>query len=249
MDISRTLLWALLLMGALSAHGQIFSSEEHPPVIIELYTSEGCSSCPPAERWLNRFAQDPLLWKGLIPMAWHVDYWDYIGWPDRYAKPYHGARQRRYQRETPLRSVYTPGVIVNGEAWRGWRRGGLPRQNQRETIGMLRVDLQGEHFKATLSPLADTPGSGDFVLSMAVLGFGLTTEVRRGENSGRLLSHDFVVLAWRRVGVGQTVWSGELPDEDQRRDETTRLAVVFWLERPDSPVPLQAVGGWLSPEQ
>lgn len=223
---------------------QTFVSGTHPPVVIELYTSEGCSSCPPAERWLNRFTEHSSLWSGYVPIAWHVDYWDYIGWPDRYAKPGHSVRQRRYKRETPLTSVYTPGVLVNGGAWRGWRHGDVPVVAVGEVVGVLRVVLEGEEFTAEFTPAEGQEGR-EWVLSVALLGFGLTTEVRRGENAGKELAHDFVVLASKRLGARRGYWSGGFPDAGRFGNGVKKLAAVFWLERVDSPQPVLATGGWI----
>ena len=98
-------------------------SIESPPTqvdLIELYTSEGCSSCPPADRWVSSLQDEPGLWRDFIPLAFHVDYWDYIGWVDRFASPAFTARQYRYAAQQSMRTVYTPGFFNNGKEWR-WR--------------------------------------------------------------------------------------------------------------------------------
>ncbi|MCB1738986.1 MAG: DUF1223 domain-containing protein, partial [Gammaproteobacteria bacterium] len=91
--------------------------------LLELFTSEGCSSCPPADRWLSGLIDDPRLWRELVPVAFHVDYWDYLGWPDRFASREFSRRQRDHARSGGLSQVYTPGVVLNGAEWRGWHRG------------------------------------------------------------------------------------------------------------------------------
>lgn len=97
-----------------------FSSGTGKTTVIELFTSEGCSSCPPADNWLSGFKSDPRLWKQIIPLAFHVDYWDYIGWRDRFASPAFSARQSDHKKQGNIRSVYTPGLVVDGREWRGW---------------------------------------------------------------------------------------------------------------------------------
>ncbi|MDE2275535.1 MAG: DUF1223 domain-containing protein, partial [Burkholderiales bacterium] len=90
-----------------------------PPAVVELYTSEGCSACPPAERWLSSLTGRP----GVIALAFHVDYWDRLGWADRFASPENTARQHAWARQAGNGTVYTPQVLLNGQDWRGWRGG------------------------------------------------------------------------------------------------------------------------------
>ena len=89
----------------------MISSPETRVNVLELYTSEGCSSCPPADKYISELKSHPGLWTSLIPVAFHVDYWNYIGWEDRFSSPEYSARQRRYARSKNLKTVYTPGCI------------------------------------------------------------------------------------------------------------------------------------------
>lgn len=88
--------------------------------LMELYTSHGCSSCPPADAWLRKLESHPRLWRELIPLAFHVDYWDHLGWSDRFASPAFSNRQREHRHRGVIRSVYTPGFLLNGREWRQW---------------------------------------------------------------------------------------------------------------------------------
>src|SRR6266568_5478088 len=97
-----------------------FQSEERQTSLIELYTSEGCSSCPPAEAWLSRLKESPGLWRDFVPLAFHVDYWDYLGWGDPWANKSFSDRQRAYAKQWRSDSVYTPGFVLNGKEWRDW---------------------------------------------------------------------------------------------------------------------------------
>ena len=124
--------------GVATAEDLEFSSGSERATILELYTSEGCSSCPPADRWLSQLKSDPGLWRDVIPLAFHVDYWDYIGWKDEFAREEYSARQRRYAWEGNANSVYTPGMFRNGTEWRGWWRGELPVA-AKEPAGRLSV--------------------------------------------------------------------------------------------------------------
>ena len=96
-----------------------FASGPQQTALIELYTSEGCSSCPPAETWMSRLKESPGLWKQFVPIAFHVDYWDRLGWRDRFSSQRWTERQRRYASLWQSESVYTPAVVVNGREQRG----------------------------------------------------------------------------------------------------------------------------------
>ncbi|MFQ3324005.1 MAG: hypothetical protein ACI90U_001830 [Pseudomonadales bacterium] len=111
---------SLLLLLSAVTYSVEFKSGDKQVQLIELYTSEGCSSCPPADNFLTTFLDDPTLWHSRIPIAIHVDYWDYIGWQDRFASKENSARQRLHAQQGNVSQVYTPGFIVSGEEWRSW---------------------------------------------------------------------------------------------------------------------------------
>src|SRR3954471_14035949 len=97
-----------------SAEEIVFESKPAQTHLIELFTSEGCSSCPPAEAWLSKLKSDPGLWKAFVPLAFHVDYWDRLGWRDPFASKEWTARQYRYAANWKGESVYTPGFVLDG---------------------------------------------------------------------------------------------------------------------------------------
>ncbi|MCP5161451.1 MAG: DUF1223 domain-containing protein, partial [Hahellaceae bacterium] len=115
-----TLLIGSLGAGMLSANEVTFQSEAKQTALLELFTSEGCSSCPPADAWLSTLQHDPRLWRDFIPVAFHVDYWDRLGWKDTLASPAYSHRQQVYQQQKLTSGVYTPGFVLAGEEWRGW---------------------------------------------------------------------------------------------------------------------------------
>jgi hypothetical protein len=244
----RLLLAATFACCATQAGAQPVSLEtgERAVPLVELFTSQGCSSCPPADRWLSALGARSDLWSEFVPLAWHVDYWDGLGWKDPFASPDHSARQRAYERAGRLSAVYTPGVLVSGGEWTGWRRGAaLPGAGDR--VGRVQVRIDDGRARVRFSPGPDA-GPGPWIAQLAVLGTGLETPVGRGENRGRTLHEDFVVLGWTRGGVApgsSAVWELALPA--QRRADGARHAVAVWVARPDDPAPVQAVGGWLDP--
>lgn len=216
--------------------------------LLELYTSEGCSSCPPADRWISGLKEDPRLWKAVVPVAFHVDYWDYLGWRDRFATTEYSSRQRNYAAKGLVRSVYTPAFILDGNEWRGWFLRPKLRLENSDAVGELTLNVHAGQQRVE----ADfNTGQNNFPNSMeihlAVLGFDISTPVRAGENKGRTLTHDFVVLAYDRGSMARTDALNynaklSLPTPEI---EASKKAIVSWINLPGDPRPIQAVGGWL----
>ena len=220
-----------------------FESGPGRVALLELYTSEGCSSCPPADRWLRELKSDPRLWKDFVPVAFHVDYWDYIGWRDRFARPAFSQRQRRYAADGRASTVYTPGFFQNGEEWRGWFRGNAPRFDA-APAGVLSLTRHGDRVSVRFEP--HDHKHGDLDLRIAILGMDLETVVRAGENRGRTLRHDFVVLdlisrPLTKEDDGYSA-SAALP---ALAEGPARQALVAWVSRRGDQAPIQTVGGSL----
>lgn len=225
---------------------QVFSSADRDVALVELYTSEGCSSCPPADRWLSQLRSDSGLWRDFVPIAFHVDYWDYLGWPDRFADARYSARQRSYYKEGAVRTVYTPGMFVAGREWTGWRRSDEPDLRGSDTAGVLNATVSGN--QVTVDYVSDDAGSEPLVAHIALLGMGLSSDVRRGENRGRKLNHDFVVLG--AVSGRLTATSEQATAElslPVSGHSAERYALAVWVSTPRAQRPLQATGGFLSP--
>ena len=226
--------------GDKSLPAKTFESGETQTTLIELFTSEGCSSCPPAEKWMSELKSNPGLWKRTVPVAFHVDYWDRLGWRDRFARSEFTLRQQRYAAVWRIGSVYTPNFVVNGREWKGWFNNGMLSERS-ENVGKLRVALNGNNeVKATFAGTQ----TGPLKLEVAVLGGNLESDVKRGENSGRKLRHDFVALDLANVDMTKTGadWTGQavLP-KAAMLDKPS--AVAIWVTQ--DTLPIQATGGWL----
>ena len=238
----------LLLFLAVPLAGTAQSADIKGPVsraaLVELFTSEGCSSCPPAEKWLNGLADRDDLWSRVVPVAFHVDYWDYIGWPDRFASREHSRRQQTYHAVGHLKNVYTPGLVLAGKEWRAWFRDRTLVLPDDVDVGSISVSVRDGRFEARFEPAVDVPESIE--LHVARLGFDFATEVEAGENRGRTLTHDFVVLGWsrhalKREGEGYGA-QGKLPSVS---NPAQRQALAVWVSVPGDPYPIQAAGDWL----
>jgi hypothetical protein len=211
--------------------------------LLELYTSEGCSSCPPAEKSFAQLLDDSRLWKQIVPVSFHVTYFDTSSWRDRFAEKSFTERQYEYARTWPEDTVYTPCLVENGVEYRRRDdRGPVPTaagvlSAERLDNGHIRVRFEG--------PPAQT--AGRFDAYVALVGSGLSSNVRGGENEGRNLSHEFVALALQKAElkpdkVGLTA-EIELAKSDAPTAKRNGLAV--WVSRHGQLTPLQATGGWL----
>ncbi|HXX42240.1 MAG TPA: DUF1223 domain-containing protein [Chthoniobacterales bacterium] len=201
--------------------------------LLELFTSEGCSSCPPAEAWLSKMKAEPRLWKDFVPIAFHVDYWDRLGWRDPFASKEWTARQYQYSVNWKIETVYTPGFVLDG---RELLERTVPSLSS-ERPGVLRLSLADGKIAAESN--SGNSAKRDVALHLATLGFDLTTKITAGENNGRNLHQDFVVLslASEKMSNGKAEFSFTL---DARAG-----AIAAWITEPNQLEPIQAVGGWL----
>lgn len=173
---------------AASCHAQ---SPTQQVLLLELYTSEGCNSCPPADRWLSRLGGQG----EVLAAAFHVDYWDRLGWVDRFGSPAHSARQADQVRRGGARFAYTPQVLANGRDWRGWPA--LPAHNTPALVQLRLQRLTPQSVQATVTPLAGAPAR--LALWWARLENGHLSQVTAGENQGVQLRHDHVVRQYQAV--------------------------------------------------
>lgn len=219
----------------------IQANEQFEPVaVVELFTSEGCSSCPSAEAVLNRLvantAEDDRL---IFPLAFHVDYWNRLGWTDRFSSAEYSERQRQYAGKISGGRVYTPQIVVNGAS---------------EFVGSNQRTLDSELKKALTSPATvqlkasgkvsnekgliavNYEASGELqraVLRVALVEGGLETEVKRGENGGRKLAHQNVVRVFESVSLAGKS-SGELHLKVPEDAANANLEVVLYVQDADS---------------
>ena len=199
-------------------------SGPHTAALVELYTSEGCDSCPPADRWLQGLGARGYAPERVVPLSLHVNYWDYIGWKDPYAQQRFSDRQRRLAQVMRARIIYTPQVVLQGRDFRGW--GGrafddaVARINAQPARASISLAL-GAGQRDTLAvqvraALLDPAIGADAALYLASYENRLVSRVAAGENRGRTLSHDYVVFEWL----------GPLPFAEGRLEERRELPLL-----------------------
>jgi hypothetical protein len=167
--------------------------------VIELYTSQGCSSCPPADRWLSGL-KDPGAGQRAVIEAFHVSYWDNLGWVDRFASPAYTLRQRQVAAWTGQDSIYTPQVVRNGRDWRHWGSPGSDpiRASGTAYFSIALKESGPEQFAAVVTPAAGAPAVWSAYWTVTEDGY--SSKVKAGENAGALLQDDFVVRQYTPVG-------------------------------------------------
>lgn len=191
---------AVLSTGLISPDGNAAEcsacSPEHPVALLELYSSEGCSSCPPADAWIATLSGQDMV----VPLVFHVDYWNDLGWRDRFSQHTFGLRQKARNGAAAQSWVYTPQFLLNGKDYRRWSTADLSTQLEklRAQRAEAAIDLQvrgrGEDVTVTAKArIANHVKTSSAKLYVAVYENAVTSQIDTGENRGRTLHHHFVV--------------------------------------------------------
>ena len=189
---------SLAVMGVVPANA---TDIKRPTGVIEMFTSQGCSSCPPADRVLSELAAS----EDTLALAWHVDYWDYLGWKDTFASPSNSDRQRAYARAMSKRSIYTPQAVINGRVDVVGSRGNSVMSALAKHAGTesgLTVPIQAKISGDMLSISVDnSPEAKGATLWMVYFDRSRTVDVERGENRGRTLTYFNIVRSIEMIGM------------------------------------------------
>jgi len=170
-----------------------FQSQENKVTLLELYTSEGCSSCPSADTWLNKLQNNKELFKTFIPMAFHVDYWDFLGWKDSFAQNKFTKRQKNYSRNVwEKEAVYTPQFIIDSKEYKQWFYSKKFPKLTSVYAGKLFVRYANNKIEINYHNKTKNNKEEVFI-NIAILQNDLKTFVKAGENKNKHLEHDFVV--------------------------------------------------------
>jgi hypothetical protein len=195
--VTRCLALALALSTtALQAQAAPMCSARSPAAsvsVIELYTSEGCNSCPPADRWLSSLKGRP----DVVALAYHVDYWDRLGWKDRFASPAFTQRQYEQLGMNGSRFAYTPQVVVDGRDTHDWSRAGAATGRAASPVLIELSRDATDKVSARVSVVGQPPAR--LAAYWAITESGHRTVVKAGENDGATLQHDFVVREFEAV--------------------------------------------------
>ncbi len=202
----RFLTYFAVLVGAVFAAASTTQAGE-PRAVIELFTSQGCSSCPPADKLLGDLARDPTL----VTMTLPVDYWDYLGWKDTLALHGHTNRQRAYSQARGDREVFTPQVVVNGVLHvLGSDKAAIERAIAQSREGAVKpltlpVTMKVTDGEVTVNVPAAAGQAGNAEVWLCPITASAPVAIGRGENNGRTIVYNNVVRSWRKLGV----WTGK----------------------------------------
>jgi len=220
--------------------------------LLELYTSEGCDSCPPTDRWVSALPQRGLTPERVVTLAFHVDYWNYLGWNDPFSRAEYSVRQRAAAQRNRARVVYTPQLLLDGADYRP----GKAREDVIDRVAAINKDRPAANIRLKLAPAPGAALAADAVASvadasnrdgvrawLALYENNLATEVRSGENRGKRLQHDFVVRAL--AGPFPVPTSGEAVFAHRftldSRWKTAALHVASFVQNERSGEVLQAI--------
>ena len=213
---------------------QVFLGESPQIALLELYTSEGCDSCPPAEKFFSSLKKRGDLFKKTFPLVFHVNYWDYLGWKDPLAQEKFTKRQRFLANSGGHRTIYTPGVYSQSSRWKKWRY--KPVQHK-TSQGKLKAEIKEKNVSIQYD---QKNKKVDF--HFAILGFDITSKIQSGERSGEKTIHDFVVLSYqKKSGKKGLSFSLDSPSLGQKRQ-----ALISWVTEVNGTTPLQVTGGYLN---
>jgi hypothetical protein len=216
--------WLSITLGALAALSPGIATAAERPVVVELFTSQGCSSCPPANAYLNELSKRP---SDVLALAFHVTYWDYLGWKDPFSLQLATDRQARYGRRFGDGS-YTPEIVVDGSSGLvGSDRGDVDQavaKARANSATLADVRVVTKDGKASIDV-----GAGQGAARVILVGLDRehVTSIRRGENSGRTMAEANIVRSFRSVAQ----WSGAPIHLDETLPDGEQVAVI--LEAPD----------------
>ncbi|MGY8990443.1 MAG: DUF1223 domain-containing protein [Rhodospirillales bacterium] len=203
MNLMRTVLFALAFAAAPLIGMTIAAGGDQPPVVVKLYTSQGCSSCPPADKYMGELSKR----KDILGLTFHVDYWDYIGWKDPFALPQNTTRQRQHSSNLGLRNIFTPQMVVQGAASAVGSDCMDVNRAISKTKKLTQVPVHLTHRKDGQLSISIPASNIKETAKVFLVAFDdkHSTSVRRGENGGQKLSYYNVVRAMKQVGT----WSGD----------------------------------------
>ncbi len=195
--IRMLLICCLIASPGIAAETITAMSNGRQTAVVELYTSEGCSSCPSADRWLAALIEVPKDELDVLALAFHVDYWDYLGWKDRFGSPRYTSRQRELGANNRQRSIYTPEFFVDGMEARGTKKvlQKIRDANRQTAVIQLKLEISKSSDELQLELQSVTPGVAGEMLHHRYFVYEneLMSDVKRGENSGERLFHQQVV--------------------------------------------------------
>lgn len=231
-------IFLLLSLFVISSYALDWESGKKKVNIIELFTSESCSSCPPAERWMNNLKNSDELFKSFVPIEFHVDYWNYLNWKDKFSRPEYTQRQRKYASWRNQNSVFTPQLLINSSLDWHYSKPIPPKNNEESTN--IKVTFDKESYKASIQ--IESTNSKEYTCEAALLGGNYTTKVKGGENQGRTLHHEFVALQLKSTESKNKKCEIKL----EKKQSIPKPAIAIWIKEKGDLRIIQATGHYIN---
>jgi len=241
-------LLAGILAGALDAR-VIAQSGPTRTALIEAYTSEGCSSCVAAWRWLAAVDRDRELFSAYVPVDFHVEYWDYLGWKDKFADPRFTARQNAYADLWGRANIYTPGLVLNGQEWVDWKKDPLPSViGEREVQAGTLMVSETKPGKYTVDFWPDGIFGG-LTAHIVLLVSQYGSPVKAGENTGRRLEHYFMAVGYKEVPMAMlenNLFRAKTALKFPPEAAVAKQGIAVFITDGNHPGPIQAAGAYFT---
>lgn len=197
------MLLSVLLLLPVALFAETYQSNGFKTSLIELYTSEGCSSCPPAEQWLSKIYQQGFKQKNIVPLAFHVTYWDYLGWKDKYSKKTHDQRQRKMVRNEGGSTVYTPQLFLNGKSLRS-----VSSLKSKISVSPADISIKSITSETDKNVIIDVFLNSKNMdtnaeLKVNIVGYqnDIASSIKAGENKGNEALHQYVVREFKNASI------------------------------------------------
>lgn len=231
-------LFIFLLFLITTSHALEWESGKNKVNFIELFTSESCSSCPPAEAWLNKLKHSDGLFKSFVPIEFHVDYWNYLNWKDRFSKPEFTQRQRNYAHYRSQNSVFTPQLLINSST--DWHYSKDIPSKSTISAPNLKVKFNKDTYTAKVNIESKT--NSEYICEAALLGGDYTTKVKAGENEGKVLKHEFVAIDLKSTKSKNNFCEIKL----NKHSDLKNIAIAIWIKKVGDLKVIQATGNYIN---
>jgi hypothetical protein len=222
---------------AIAAPAAAETLRAHPKAVVELFTSQGCASCPPADALLSSLAGDD----DVIALAYHVDYWDYVGWPDTFGSPDNSNLQRSYAKGWNSSRIYTPQMVINGtKDVVGSRRNEVQSALDAAVLSLpVELNMTGHMLKIVVPP---RPGDKDAVIWLVTYRDRAEVQIDSGENAGKSMTYTQVVTKRQLLGMWEAATGAQLklPRDEVMDENSTGVAVL--VQQDDNGLPGPIIG-------
>lgn len=239
-----TLFIILVNLSPLYANPNEFKSTEAQTHLLELFSTQSCSSCPSAQKWISHLVEDNHVFKTFVPVVYHVDYWDYLGWKDPFSKRQFTERQHDYAAFWKTDTLYTPEFVLNGREWKSQNQTTLNKNGP--LVGVLQA-IRVNDYTFQVSFVSIQAHQVPLTFQAVLLGNKIQIPVTAGENRGKTLPQDAITLEHFKLTptFEKGSYQSQIKFNSPNPLYANHLSVAFWVSKDNGHTPIQATGGYL----